>query len=118
VVSALDRESRFRSGSEVIKAAILDCYSAAQHYRYVVLDVPRSDVMLGALEKASRIVIVGNQELDHAGVDTDRGRETSAANREKDPARSWSRRVPAPSAGMAERHGGTSSSNSNAWVLL
>ena len=41
--------------------ALID--AAAQHYRYVVLDVPRSDVMLAALEKASRIVIVGNQEL-------------------------------------------------------
>jgi pilus assembly protein CpaE len=37
--------------------------AAAQHYRYVVLDVPRSDVMLDALEPASRIVIVANQEL-------------------------------------------------------
>ena len=38
--------------------------SAAKHYRYVVLDVPRSDnVMLDALEPASRIVIVANQEL-------------------------------------------------------
>jgi pilus assembly protein CpaE len=37
--------------------------SAARHYRYVVLDVPRSDVMIDALEPASRIVIVANQEL-------------------------------------------------------
>ncbi len=37
--------------------------SAALHYRYVVLDVPRMDVMIDALEPASRIVIVANQEL-------------------------------------------------------
>ncbi len=38
--------------------------AAAKHYRYVVLDVPRSDnVMLDVLEPASRIVIVANQEL-------------------------------------------------------
>jgi pilus assembly protein CpaE len=41
--------------------ALID--AAAQHYRYVVLDVPRTDVMLAALEAASRIVIVANQEL-------------------------------------------------------
>jgi pilus assembly protein CpaE len=38
--------------------------AAARHYRYVVLDVPRSDsVMLDVLEPASKIVIVANQEL-------------------------------------------------------
>jgi pilus assembly protein CpaE len=38
--------------------------AAAKYYRYVVLDVPRSDgVMLDVLEPASRIVIVANQEL-------------------------------------------------------
>jgi pilus assembly protein CpaE len=37
--------------------------SAARHYRYVVLDVPRSDVMIDALEPAARIIIVANQEL-------------------------------------------------------
>jgi pilus assembly protein CpaE len=37
--------------------------AASRHYRYVVLDVPRSDVALDALEPASRIVIVANQEL-------------------------------------------------------
>ena len=37
---------------------------AVQHYRYVVLDVPRSDAaVLDALELATRIVVVGNQEL-------------------------------------------------------
>jgi pilus assembly protein CpaE len=37
---------------------------AASHYRFVVLDVPRSDaVMLDALESAVRIVVVANQEL-------------------------------------------------------
>ena len=37
--------------------------SAARHYRYVVLDVPRSDVMIEALEPVTRLVIVANQEL-------------------------------------------------------
>jgi pilus assembly protein CpaE len=37
--------------------------SAAKHYRYVVLDVPRSDVMIEALEPSTRIVIVANQKL-------------------------------------------------------
>ena len=37
---------------------------AASHYRFVVLDVPRSDAMVvDALESAARIVIVVNQEL-------------------------------------------------------
>jgi pilus assembly protein CpaE len=37
---------------------------AASHYRFVVLDVPRSDaVMVDALESAVRIVVVLNQEL-------------------------------------------------------
>jgi pilus assembly protein CpaE len=37
--------------------------AAAQHYTHVLLDVPRSEVMLDALESASRIIIVANQEL-------------------------------------------------------
>lgn len=37
---------------------------AARHYRYVVLDVPRSDsAVLDGIEGAGRIVIVANQEL-------------------------------------------------------
>ena len=37
---------------------------AAHHYRYVVLDVPRSDpAILDALEGVTRIVVVTNQEL-------------------------------------------------------
>jgi pilus assembly protein CpaE len=37
--------------------------SAARHYKYVVLDVPRSDVMIDALEPSTKIIIVANQEL-------------------------------------------------------
>jgi pilus assembly protein CpaE len=41
---------------------LVDC--AARQYQYVVLDVPRSDAtILDALDLASRIVIVVNQEL-------------------------------------------------------
>lgn len=37
---------------------------AERHYRYVVLDVPRSDAaVLEALDGASRIVVIANQEL-------------------------------------------------------
>ena len=37
---------------------------AARHFRYIVLDVPRADAaVLDALEGASRIVVVANQEL-------------------------------------------------------
>jgi pilus assembly protein CpaE len=37
---------------------------AERHYRYVVLDVPRSDAaVLDGLESASKIVVVANQEL-------------------------------------------------------
>jgi pilus assembly protein CpaE len=37
---------------------------AVHHYRYIVLDVPRSDAsVLDALDLATRIVVVGNQEL-------------------------------------------------------
>jgi pilus assembly protein CpaE len=37
---------------------------AGRHYRYIVLDVPRSDAaILDALEGVSRIVVVANQEL-------------------------------------------------------
>jgi pilus assembly protein CpaE len=38
--------------------------SGAEHYRYLVLDVPRSDLaMLDSLELASNVVVVANQEL-------------------------------------------------------
>jgi pilus assembly protein CpaE len=37
--------------------------AAARHYPYVLLDVPRSDVMLDALESTSRVIVVANQEL-------------------------------------------------------
>jgi len=37
---------------------------AERHYRYIVIDVPRSDAaVLDALETASRIIVVANQEL-------------------------------------------------------
>jgi Flp pilus assembly CpaE family ATPase len=37
---------------------------ASHHYRYTVLDIPRSDAaVLDALEAATKIVVVANQEL-------------------------------------------------------
>jgi pilus assembly protein CpaE len=42
--------------------SVIEC--AAHHYSYIVLDVPRSDTtMLEALDLATRIVVVANQEL-------------------------------------------------------
>ena len=55
-----------RASSRPVDAAAVRTLveTASRHYRYVVLDVPRSDgVMLDVLEPASRIVIVANQEL-------------------------------------------------------
>ena len=55
-----------RASSRPVDAAAVRALveTASRHYRYVVLDVPRSDgVMLDVLEPASRIVIVANQEL-------------------------------------------------------
>ncbi len=37
--------------------------AASRHYNHVLLDVPRLDVMLDALEATERIVVVANQEL-------------------------------------------------------
>ncbi|HEY7191921.1 MAG TPA: hypothetical protein VH436_35480, partial [Vicinamibacterales bacterium] len=56
-----DRASSRPVDSATVRALI---EAAAKHYRYVILDVPRSDsVMLDVLEPATRIVIVANQEL-------------------------------------------------------
>lgn len=37
--------------------------AASHHYQYIVLDVPRSEAFLDALEPCARIVVVANQEL-------------------------------------------------------
>jgi pilus assembly protein CpaE len=60
LLGSSDRASAAQVDAVSVRALI---DAAAQQYRYVVLDVPRSDVMLSALEAASRIVIVANQEL-------------------------------------------------------
>lgn len=60
LLASSDRASATPVDSPSVRTLI---ESAAQHYRYVVLDVPRSDVMIDALEPSSRIVIVANQEL-------------------------------------------------------
>jgi pilus assembly protein CpaE len=54
-----------RAAGTPVDAAIVRALleAAARHYQYVVLDVPRSDVMIEALEPVTRIVIVANQEL-------------------------------------------------------
>ena len=60
LLASSDRASATPVDSASVRTLI---ESAARHYRYVVLDVPRSDVMIEALEPATRIVIVANQEL-------------------------------------------------------
>ena len=60
LLASSDRASATPVDTTSVRALI---ESAARHYRYVVLDVPRSDVMIDALEPSSRIVIVANQEL-------------------------------------------------------
>jgi pilus assembly protein CpaE len=60
LLASSDRASASPVDSTSVRTLI---ESAARHYRYVVLDVPRSDVMVDALEPSSRIVIVANQEL-------------------------------------------------------
>ena len=60
LLASSDRASATVVDSPSVRALI---EAAAQHYRYVVLDVPRSDVMIDALEPSTRIVIVANQEL-------------------------------------------------------
>ncbi len=60
LLASSDRASATPVDSTSVRTLI---ESAARHYRYVVLDVPRTDVMIEALEPSSRIVIVANQEL-------------------------------------------------------
>ena len=60
LLASSDRASATPVDSTSVRTLI---ESAARYYRYVVLDVPRSDVMIDALEPSSRIVIVANQEL-------------------------------------------------------
>jgi pilus assembly protein CpaE len=60
LLASSDRASTFSADSANIRALI---DAATRHYPRVVLDVPRNDVSLDALESASRIVVVANQEL-------------------------------------------------------
>jgi pilus assembly protein CpaE len=60
LLASSDRASAANIDAAGVRALI---EAAARHYRYVVLDVPRSEVMLEALDPATRIVIVANQEL-------------------------------------------------------
>ena len=60
LLASSDRASATPVDSTSVRTLI---EAAARYYRYVVLDVPRSDVMIDALEPSARIVIVANQEL-------------------------------------------------------
>ena len=60
LLASSDRASATPVDSTSVRTLI---EAAARHYRYVVLDVPRTEVIIDALEPASRIVIVANQEL-------------------------------------------------------
>jgi pilus assembly protein CpaE len=60
LLASSDRASATPVDAATVRSLI---EAAARHYRYVILDVPRADTALEALEPASRIVIVANQEL-------------------------------------------------------
>lgn len=60
LLASSDRASAAAVDSANIRSLI---EAAARHYAYVFLDVPRSDLMLDALESASRVIVVANQEL-------------------------------------------------------
>jgi pilus assembly protein CpaE len=60
LLASSDRASAAAVDSTAVRGLI---EAASRHYRYVILDVPRSSVMLEALDPATRIVIVANQEL-------------------------------------------------------
>jgi pilus assembly protein CpaE len=61
LLASSDRAAIEHAGTEQFRSVV---EFAAQLYRYVVLDVPRSDpTVLDALDATSRIVVVTNQEL-------------------------------------------------------
>jgi pilus assembly protein CpaE len=60
LLASSDRASATPMDATQVRALI---EAASRHYQRVVLDVPRHDASLEALESASRIVIVANQEL-------------------------------------------------------
>ena len=61
LLASSDRAAIEHPGTQQFRSVV---EFAAQLYRYVVLDVPRSDAaVLDALDAASRIVVVTNQEL-------------------------------------------------------
>ena len=60
LLASSDRASTTPVDSASIRSLI---EAAARHYAYVLLDVPRIDVMLDALESTSRVIVVANQEL-------------------------------------------------------
>ena len=61
LLASSDRALVQHAGAQQFRAVV---EFAAQLYRYVILDVPRSDAAaLDALDAASRIVVVTNQEL-------------------------------------------------------
>jgi pilus assembly protein CpaE len=60
LLASSDRASTTPVDSASIRSLI---EAAARHYAYVLLDVPRVDVMLDALESTSRVIVVANQEI-------------------------------------------------------
>jgi pilus assembly protein CpaE len=60
LLASSDRASTTPVDSATIRSLI---EAAARHYAYVLLDVPRIDVMLDALESTSRVIVVANQEI-------------------------------------------------------
>lgn len=60
LLASSDRASTTPVDSASVRSLI---EAASRHYAYVLLDVPRTDVMLDALESSSRVIVVANQEL-------------------------------------------------------
>lgn len=60
LLASSDRASTTPVDSATIRSLI---EAASRHYAYVLLDVPRIDVMLDALESTSRVIVVANQEI-------------------------------------------------------
>ena len=60
LLASSDRASTTPVDSASVRSLI---DAAARHYAYVLLDVPRADIMLDALEASSRVIVVANQEL-------------------------------------------------------
>src|SRR5207247_4292361 len=104
MVSALDRQSRFRSEREIVEATVLDRHATAEHYggAYSRTRAQRDDSGHSCPARADAGIrsslVAGNGSCGNRNPD--RGGETFAPDREQNAPRSRSRRILAASAGM------------------